>query len=106
MGGVKSLRNGLPLNLFSRFRCHHRGMAEFLSTLTGLLLKCGIVALVVNEIRGFILAAPVIYGMYASGGTWMAIWIGVCSLAGIALSVAAPLLIARRFKLLRARATS
>ena len=79
-------------------------MAEFLSTLTGLLLKAGIVALVVNEVRGFVLAAPVLYGMYAAGGTWMAMWVGFCSLAGIALSVTAPLFVAKKFKLIPARA--
>lgn len=79
-------------------------MAELFSTLTGLLVKAGIVALAVNEIRGFVLAAPVLYGMYAAGGTWTALWIGFCSLAGIAISIVAPLLIARKLRLLPARA--
>ena len=78
-------------------------MAEFLSTLTALLVKVGIVALVANEVRGVVLAAPVLYGMYAAGGTGMALWLGVCSLAGIALSVAGPLFVARKLKLLPAR---
>ena len=52
--------------------------------------------LVANEIRGLILAAPVLYGMYMAGGTAMAIWIGLCSLAGIALSVIVPLFFAKR----------
>ena len=72
--------------------------------LGALLVKAGIVALVFNEVRGLVLAAPVLYGMYAAGGTWMAIWLGFCSLAGIALSVVAPLFVARRLKLLPARA--
>jgi hypothetical protein len=38
--------------------------------------------------------------MYVAGGTWMAIWIGFCSLAGITLSVIAPLFVVRKFKLL------
>lgn len=79
-------------------------MAELFSTLAGLLVKAGIVALVVNEVRGFMLAAPVLYGMYLSGGTAMALWLGFCSLAGIALSVAAPVFVARKLKLLPARA--
>ena len=58
----------------------------------------------VRPYRGLVLAAPVLYGMYAAGGTWMAIWLGFCSLAGIALSVVAPLFVARRLKLLPARA--
>jgi hypothetical protein len=69
----------------------------------GLLVKAGIIALVLNEIRGFILAGPVLYGMYEAGGTWTAFWIGLCSLAGIAVSVVAPLFIARRLKLIPAR---
>ena len=72
--------------------------------LGSLLVKAGIVALVFNEVRGLVLAAPVLYGMYAAGGTWMALWLGFCSLAGIAFSVLAPLFIARKFNLLPARA--
>jgi hypothetical protein len=54
------------------------------------------IALVLNEIRGVILAVPVLWAMYQSGGTLMALWVGFCSLAGIALSVIVPALIARR----------
>ena len=79
-------------------------MTEFLSMLGALLVKAGIVALVFNEIRGFVLAAPILYGMYAAGGTWMAMWLGFCSLAGIALSVVAPLFVAKKLKLLPALA--
>jgi hypothetical protein len=79
-------------------------MTEFFSTLAGLLVKLGIVALVANEVRGFVLAAPVLYGMYAAGGTVMAMWVGFCSLAGIALSVAGPLLVAKKLKLIPIRA--
>ena len=46
-----------------------------------------------------ILAGPVLYGMYQAGGTAMAIWLGFCSLAGIAISVFAPLFVARKLKL-------
>jgi hypothetical protein len=66
-----------------------------------LLLKSAIVLLVANEVRGFVLAAPVLYGMWASGGTLMALWIGFCSLAGIALSVVVPLFVARKLRILR-----
>ena len=64
-----------------------------------LLVKAGIGLLVANEVRGLILAGPVLYGMYEAGGTAMALWLGFCSLAGIALSVVAPLFVARKFKL-------
>ena len=62
-------------------------------------VKAGLAALVANEIRGLILAGPVLYAMYQAGGTAMAIWLAFCSLAGIAISVFAPLFVARKFKL-------
>lgn len=62
-------------------------------------MKAGLAALVANEVRGLILAGPVLYAMYEAGGTGMAIWLGFCSLAGIALSVVAPLFVARKLKL-------
>jgi len=64
-----------------------------------LLVKAGVALLVANELRGLALAAPVLYGMYAAGGTLMAIWIAVCSLAGIALSILGPLFVAKKLKL-------
>lgn len=64
-----------------------------------LLVKAGLGVLVANEVRGLILAGPVLYGMYEAGGTAMAIWLAFCSLAGIALSVVGPLFVARKFKL-------
>ena len=78
-------------------------MPELFSSLGAVLLKVGLVALVANEVRGFILAAPVLYGMYLSGGTMMALWLGFCSLAGIFLSVAAPLFFAKKLKLIPIR---
>ncbi|WP_114521771.1 hypothetical protein [Altererythrobacter sp. ZODW24] len=60
------------------------------------LLKAGGALIAVNEIRGMILAGPVLYGIYQSGGTLTAIWIGLCSLGGIALSVIVPLIAAKK----------
>jgi hypothetical protein len=65
-----------------------------------LLVKAGLGALVANEVRGLILAGPVLYGMYQAGGTAMAAWLAFCSLAGIALSVFGPLLVARKLQLI------
>lgn len=73
-------------------------MLEFLSPALGVLLKLGAVALVFNEIRGLILAAPVLWGIYEAGGTLTAIWIGFSSLAGIALSVIVPIFAARKLQ--------
>jgi hypothetical protein len=73
-------------------------MTATLSALLGWLLKGAMVALVLNEVRGLVLAAPVLYGLYQTGGSLMAIWIAFCSLAGIALSVFIPLLAVRKIK--------
>lgn len=77
-------------------------MTEFLTAIAGMLLKVGMVAIVANEIRGLVLAAPVLYGMYLSGGTWMALWVGFCSLCGIAITVVAPIFVARKFAMVPA----
>lgn len=74
-------------------------MGEILSSLVTLLARMGLALLVANEVRGFVLAAPVLIGMYQTGGTVMAIWLGVCSLVGIALSVIGPLFVARKLKI-------
>lgn len=73
-------------------------MLSQISTLLDVLLKLGAVGLVVNEVRGIILAGPVLYGIYQAGGTWAAIWVGISSLGGIALSVIVPLFAARKLK--------
>ncbi|WP_435418076.1 hypothetical protein WAB17_00425 [Parerythrobacter aurantius] len=62
------------------------------------LLKAGAVFLAVNEIRGLILAGPVIYGIYQSGGNTVAILVGLSTLGGIALSVIIPLIAARQVR--------
>ena len=75
------------------------GMADALPIPMKLLARAGLALFLANEVRGFFLAAPVLVGMYQAGGTVMAIWLGFCSLAGIALSVFGPLLVARKLKL-------
>lgn len=73
-------------------------MSATLTSFLGIFFKAGAVALVFNEVRGMILAAPVLYAMYQSGGSLMAIWLGFCSLAGIALSVIVPIFAARKLE--------
>jgi len=73
-------------------------MSATLSTLLAAFLKVGWIALIFNEVRGVILAVPVLYGMYQAGGSWMALWLGFCSLAGIALSVIVPLIAAKKIQ--------
>jgi hypothetical protein len=76
------------------------GMDASISTFFGLFAKVGLALLLANEVRGAVIAAPVFYGMYQAGGTLMALWLGICSLAGIALSVVAPMFLARRLALI------
>lgn len=71
-------------------------MSSSLALLLNAILKFGALALVFNEVRGLILAGPVIYAMYQAGGTLTAIWLGVSSLGGIALSVIVPVFAARK----------
>lgn len=71
-------------------------MSATLHLLLSALLKIGAVAFILNEVRGLVLAAPVIYGLYMSGGTPMAIYVAVCSLAGIALSVIVPIFVVKK----------
>ena len=66
-------------------------MSATLHTLLASLLKVGAIAMIFNEVRGLVLAAPVIYGMWSTGGSAMAIWLGICALGGIALSVIVPM---------------
>jgi hypothetical protein len=73
-------------------------MSAALSAIAGMLLKLGAALIVINEVRGLVLTAPVFYAMYEAGGTLMAVWLGVCSLAGIGLSVVVPMLALKRFQ--------
>jgi hypothetical protein len=73
-------------------------MAAFLSCLMRLALSAGAFLVIANEIRGIVLAAPILYGMYEAGGTWVALWVGFSSLVGIALSVLIPLLAAKKLR--------
>ena len=73
-------------------------MSGGISLFVAWLLKASAVLFLFNEVRGLLLAAPVLYGMYQAGGSLMAIWIGICSLGGIALSVIVPLVAAVRLK--------
>lgn len=59
------------------------------------LAKFGAIALILWEIRGAILAAPVFYALWTSGGDAMKIWLAFCALAGLALSVLLPRCLAR-----------
>lgn len=73
-------------------------MSGPLSALARSVVKTGLALFIANEVRGFVLAVPVLYGMYEGGGAIMALWLGICSLAGIPLTVAGPLFLARKLE--------
>jgi hypothetical protein len=75
-------------------------MHPILTVLAALLLKTGKALIIANEIRGVIMAVPILYAMYSAGGTMMAIWIGACSLGGVALSVIVPIFVGKKLKLI------
>ena len=79
-------------------------MSFLTSPLFDMFTKAFAVLLVANEVRGIVLTAPVFYGLYQAGGTLMAIWMAICSLGGIALSVVVPLFAAKKLKRMAARA--
>ena len=55
-------------------------------------------ALVANEVRGVVLAVPVLIALWQSGGTLMAWWLAFCSLAGIVLSVVVPVFVWKKVR--------
>jgi hypothetical protein len=79
-------------------------MNPFLSALLDAIAKSALFLVLTNELRGLILAGPVLYGMYLAGGTLMAIWLGFCSLAGIGLSIVVPMVVAKRLRLIAVHA--
>ena len=60
--------------------------------------KLGTVLIVLNEIRGVVMAGPVFYHLWRNGGTLMAVWLGFCLLLGLVLSVAVPALVLKRLQ--------
>lgn len=79
-------------------------MTAELSSLLGHLLRAGGVLLVLNEIRGLIMAGPVLWALIQAGGTFAAIYTAVCSLLGILASVLVPLFGIKRLDKWRKRA--
>jgi hypothetical protein len=100
MSGVQAKLNRRSFNSSSTFSLERKRM--FVHTLTSVLLKAGLAALVLNEVRGVILTVPILIAMYQSGGTLMAVWLGLCSLGGIVLSVVVPMFLARKLRTIRA----
>lgn len=74
------------------------GMTEKRLNIVRVILRSAVVLLALNEIRGLILAVPVFYAMYQSGGSLMAIWLGVSALLGIVASVVIPMFALRKLE--------
>ncbi len=79
------------------------GMSFSPADLLKAFLRIGTVLIVLNEIRGFIIAAPVFYGLYQAGGSLAAIWLAICALGGIALSVIIPSIALKKLARVQAR---
>ena len=60
-----------------------------MTTATRVLTRTAFVLWIINEIRGAVLAAPVLWGLFQVN-TVMAVWTSLCMLGGIALSVIVP----------------
>ena len=81
-------------------------MTAELSSLLGHLLRAGGVLLILNEIRGLVMAGPVLWALIQAGGTLAAIYTAVCSLLGIVASVLVPLFGLRKLERLRLRSAA
>jgi hypothetical protein len=81
-------------------------MTAELSSLLGHLLRAGGFLLVLNEIRGLVMAGPVLWALVQAGGTLAAVYAAVCSLLGILASVLVPLFGLRKLDKMRLRAIS
>ena len=81
-------------------------MGNALANILGLFVKAGAFVWVANEIRGLILVAPVMYALFVTGGSLLKLWIAICSLAGIAISVVLPMYIGAKLQTAVARLKS
>ncbi|WP_057882923.1 hypothetical protein [Tsuneonella troitsensis] len=81
-------------------------MTAELSSLLGHLLRAGGFLLVLNEIRGLVMAGPVLWALVQAGCTLAAVYAAVCSLLGILASVLIPLFGLRKLDKMRLRAIS
>lgn len=52
----------------------------------------------IRNIVGLIATIPIFTAMIEAGGTLMAIWVGLCSLAGVALNIGLPWLAYRKLR--------
>lgn len=57
-------------------------------------LRLGATLLIANEIRGLIMAAPILVAMYHTGGSLMQAWLLLC----VAVSVVVPLWLAAKWR--------
>ena len=67
-----------------------------MASVKSILAKFAAVALIANEVRSFVIAAPIMLMLWHSGGTLMAIWLVFCSMVSIMISVIVPIIVAKR----------
>lgn len=67
-----------------------------MASVKSILAKFAAVALIANEVRSFVIAAPVMLMLLHSVGTLMAIWLVFCSMVSIMISVIVPIIVAKR----------
>ena len=67
-----------------------------MASVKSILAKFLSVALIANEVRGFVIAAPVMLMLLHRGGTLMAIWLVFYSMVSIIISVIVSIIVAKR----------
>lgn len=71
-------------------------MNEVLATVPAFLAKTGVFLVIANEVRGLIMAGPLFYTLLESGGSRVAVVVGISYLLGLLLSVVLPLFLLRK----------
>lgn len=58
-------------------------------------VRGGVALLILNEIRGLVMAGPALYGAWIAMGDTAALFLALCGLGGVIASVVVPLLVVR-----------
>lgn len=73
-------------------------MSSSLLVIAQKLLSIGGLLLILNEIRGAVMTAPVLLALWRTGNSAMDVVLAVSIIAGIAISVIVPVVAARRLQ--------
>lgn len=69
-----------------------------MESVASLFARFGTLFLIANEVRGAILAVPVLYTLWHTGGGAMKLWLCFCTVAGIAFSVLVSMWAVRKWR--------